>query len=149
MGVVAPIAALSATIPLAFGLAAGESLSTLEAAGVLLALVGVAMVAWVPGAIGAARGHVAVGVGLALVAAVGFGSFFVAIDGAAERGDVISSVFVNRLTLVAAVGGAVLLIRPNLSGAAPLAVPLIAIGVSTSAPARSSPPRRLRDCWRS
>jgi drug/metabolite transporter (DMT)-like permease len=129
MGVVSPIAAGSAIIPVGVGLASGEALTGLQAAGVPLALIGVALVAWTPGEPGAITGRVAAGVGLALLAAAGFGGFLVAIDAAVERADVIWSVFVARVSMVAFVGLAALATRPQLAEAAPLAPALIAAGV--------------------
>ena len=79
IGVVAPISASAAVIPVAVGLARGERPEAIQLAGIALALVGVALVAREPEAV---RG-VAAGVPLALLAALGFGSFFVFIDRAA------------------------------------------------------------------
>ena len=80
MGVVAPISAAAAIIPVAFGLARGERPSGLQLAGIAAALVGVALASREPGE----TARLAAGVGLALVAAVGFGSYIVLIDEAAE-----------------------------------------------------------------
>jgi drug/metabolite transporter (DMT)-like permease len=80
MGVVAPISAAAAVIPVAFGLARGERPSGLQLAGIAAALVGVALASREPGE----TARLAAGVGLALVAAVGFGSYIVLIDEAAE-----------------------------------------------------------------
>jgi drug/metabolite transporter (DMT)-like permease len=81
MSVVAPVASLSAAIPVVFGLARGERPSALQAAGMVVAIAGVALAAREEGPEGAPNGtRVASGVGLALVAALGFGSFFVGMD---------------------------------------------------------------------
>jgi drug/metabolite transporter (DMT)-like permease len=80
MGVVAPISAVAAVIPVAFGLARGERPSGLQLAGIAAALVGVALASREPGE----TARLAAGVGLALVAAAGFGSYIVLIDEAAE-----------------------------------------------------------------
>jgi drug/metabolite transporter (DMT)-like permease len=80
MGVVAPISATAAVIPVAFGLARGERPSGLQLAGISAALVGVALASREPGE----NARLAAGVGLALVAAAGFGSYIVLIDEAAE-----------------------------------------------------------------
>src|SRR5581483_6531045 len=53
MGIVAPITSTSPLIPLTVGLARGERPSTLQLAGIALALVGVAFAGWEPGAEGA------------------------------------------------------------------------------------------------
>lgn len=81
MGIVAPISAVSAAIPFTVGVASGERPSPLQVVGVAVALAGVALASREPTA---ARGRAA-GVGLALVAAVGFGTYFVFLDRAADE----------------------------------------------------------------
>ena len=76
MGVVAPISAAGAAIPVAVGLARGERPEAIQLAGVALALVGVILVSREPGT----SGQLAAGVPLAIVAALGFGSYYVFID---------------------------------------------------------------------
>jgi drug/metabolite transporter (DMT)-like permease len=73
MSVVAPIAGVSAVIPVAFGVATGDSPKPWQVAGILAALVGVGL-ASVEHQEGTRR--VAAGVGLALLAALGFGLYF-------------------------------------------------------------------------
>ena len=73
MSVIAPIAGVSAVIPVVFGIATGDNPSTAQIAGVVCALVGVGL-ASVEHHEGSAR--VAAGVGLALLAALGFGFYF-------------------------------------------------------------------------
>jgi drug/metabolite transporter (DMT)-like permease len=82
MGIVAPISAVSAVIPFAVGIASGERPSALQIAGILLALVGVAVASREPRARGGGR---AAGIGLALTAALGFGFYFVFADRAADE----------------------------------------------------------------
>ena len=82
MGIVAPVSAVSAAIPFAVGVASGERPGVLQVAGILVALAGVALASQEPAASGGGR---AAGVGLALVAALGFGLFFVFLDRAAEE----------------------------------------------------------------
>jgi drug/metabolite transporter (DMT)-like permease len=73
MSVVAPIAGASAIVPVAFGIATGDRPRATQLAGIACALIGVAV---------ASQEHqegerrVAAGVGLALLAAVGFGFYF-------------------------------------------------------------------------
>jgi len=81
MAIVAPISALAAAIPFTVGVAAGERPGALQLAGIGLALLGVALASREPGVNGGGR---AVGVGLALLAAVGFGLYFVFLDRAAD-----------------------------------------------------------------
>ena len=81
MGVVAPISAIAAAIPFAVGVARGERPSALQVVGALVALLGLALVSRPEGEVGA---RLASGVGLALVAALGFGFYFVFLDIAAD-----------------------------------------------------------------
>jgi len=73
MSVVAPIAGVSAIIPVIFGIATGDNPSTPQIAGIACALAGVGL-ASVEHHEGSSR--IAAGVGLALLAAVGFGFYF-------------------------------------------------------------------------
>lgn len=94
MAVVTPIAATGAAIPVAVGLATGERPSALQAAGLLLAFAGVLLVSRERPE-GAARTRAATGTGLALVAALGFGAFFVGMDAAGD-GDVLWALLAAR-----------------------------------------------------
>ncbi|HVU77236.1 MAG TPA: EamA family transporter [Gaiellaceae bacterium] len=73
MSVVAPIAGVSAVIPVIFGIATGDSPSPTQLGGIACALVGVGF-ASIEHSEG--RRRVAAGVGLALLAAAGFGFYF-------------------------------------------------------------------------
>ncbi len=73
MSVVAPIAGVSAVIPVCFGIATGDSPSAAQVAGVVCALAGVGL-ASVEHHEG--RRRLAAGVGVALLAACGFGFYF-------------------------------------------------------------------------
>ncbi len=73
MSVVAPIAGISAIVPVIFGIASGDSPSAPQVAGIACALAGVGL-ASIEHHEGSPR--VAAGVGLALLAAVGFGFYF-------------------------------------------------------------------------
>jgi drug/metabolite transporter (DMT)-like permease len=73
MSVIAPIAGASAVIPVIFGIATGESPTAGQIAGIVCALVGVAL-ASIEHHEGSRR--VAAGAGLALLAAAGFGFYF-------------------------------------------------------------------------
>jgi drug/metabolite transporter (DMT)-like permease len=83
MSVVAPISSAAAVIPVAVGLARGERPGALQLVGIAFALTGVVLVSREPGHAGA---RLAAGAGLALVAAIGFGSYVVFIDVASEDG---------------------------------------------------------------
>ena len=85
MSIVAPISATGAVVPIAVGLATGERLGAAEAVGIVLAVAGVVLASREAApedssAAGVARRSVL----LALVAAVGFGTFFVGMDAAAD-----------------------------------------------------------------
>jgi drug/metabolite transporter (DMT)-like permease len=73
MSVVAPVAGVSAVIPVIFGIATGDDPSVPQVAGVAVALAGVGL-ASIEHQEGGRR--VAAGVGLALLAACGFGFYF-------------------------------------------------------------------------
>lgn len=78
MSVIAPISALGAVVPVAVDVIGGDAPEALVFAGMLFALVGAALVARAPGP--ATRA----GVGLAVVAALGFGAFFSLLAEAAD-----------------------------------------------------------------
>jgi uncharacterized membrane protein len=99
MGIVAPISAAAPVIPLGVDLARGDVPSPVQWAGVALVLAGVAVVSREP-THGSRR--FAVGAGLAVLAAVGFGCFYVALDAAAAA-SVPWAVLVARWTGVAIV----------------------------------------------
>jgi drug/metabolite transporter (DMT)-like permease len=92
MAVVAPISAAAAVVPLVYGLATGERPSPLQLVGSGAVLLGVAAASRDPAVAGV---RVARGVGLALVAALGFGWYFVLIDAASDA-DVVWAVLVSR-----------------------------------------------------
>jgi len=74
ISIVAPIAGVSAVVPVVVGIASGESPSAWQLAGMACALVGVFLAAREPGRGGETR--LAAGVGLAVLAAIGFGGYF-------------------------------------------------------------------------
>jgi drug/metabolite transporter (DMT)-like permease len=94
MSVVAPISATAALVPLLVGITAGERTGTLQSAGLALALAGLALASLERSSDGA---RTAAGVGLALLAALGFGAFFVGMDRASDGG-VLWAVALNRCT---------------------------------------------------
>jgi drug/metabolite transporter (DMT)-like permease len=126
MSVVAPVSALAAIVPFTAGLIQGERPSGLQYAGVVLALGG--------GMLASHEHHeergpgIAAGVGLALVAAGGFGIFFVAVD-AAQEASVAWTVFFVRLTSTLAVLAVAAAVRPRLRYARIDVLALVAVGV--------------------
>jgi drug/metabolite transporter (DMT)-like permease len=83
MGIVAPISAASPVVPLAVDVARGDVPSTLQWLGVALVVAGIVVLSREPQAEDQRR--VAAGAGLAIVAALGFGLFFVGIDAGADE----------------------------------------------------------------
>src|SRR5207249_9409668 len=73
MSIVAPIAGISAIVPVIVGIASGDRPSVWQLLGIACALVGVFLAAREPGRTGT---RFAAGVGLAMIAAVGFGGYF-------------------------------------------------------------------------
>jgi drug/metabolite transporter (DMT)-like permease len=106
MGVVAPLSSAAAIVPVAFGVATGERPDTLQVAGVACALAGVVLASREPSAEGVRR---AAGVELALVAAGGFGLYFVFIDRASEGGALWATTVSRGTASVLAVGAALAL----------------------------------------
>lgn len=131
MSIVAPLSATGAIVPFVVGVATGERPGAVRIAGAALVLVGIVLVSREPRHSGGGR---ATGVGLALVAALGFGLYFVGIDRAAAEGAA-WAVLVARgtssaLALVVAVSvGAALLIRGR-SLATVLAVGVLDVGAN-------------------
>lgn len=80
MGVVAPVAATGVLIPVAVGIARGERPGLAAAAGGAVVVAGILMAARGTGA------HGTSGIGTALLAACGFGTFYVFLDLAGEDG---------------------------------------------------------------
>jgi drug/metabolite transporter (DMT)-like permease len=110
MSVVAPIAGASAIVPVVFGVATGDRPRALQLAGIGTAILGVVLASREQQEGGR---RLAAGVGLALLAAVGFGFYFPPMH-AAGSADPWWSALVFRVTSAAVVLGAVLLRRPSL-----------------------------------
>jgi drug/metabolite transporter (DMT)-like permease len=129
MSVVAPVSALAAAVPVVFGLITGERPSALQGAGMVVAITGVVLAAREEGPEGAEPGaRLAAGVGLALVAALGFGSFFIGMDEAAEA-DALWAILVNRITGVTLLAVLAAALRPRLALDRADLGALIAVGV--------------------
>jgi drug/metabolite transporter (DMT)-like permease len=109
MGVVAPTAALSGAVPVAWGLVRGDRPTSLQLVGVALAIGGVILAARASGD-GADR-RAAAGVGLALVAALTLGTLVVLLD-EAGRADPLWGVLMVRVGALALLSIAVVARRP-------------------------------------
>jgi drug/metabolite transporter (DMT)-like permease len=103
MGVAAPISATGVLIPVVFGLTTGDSPTALQVVGISFAVAGVLLISYRPRRGPSHGGAIAIGVGMAMLAALGFGSFYVLMDAASSRGDVVSAVLLNRATVFAMV----------------------------------------------
>jgi drug/metabolite transporter (DMT)-like permease len=113
MGIVAPISACAAVVPVVVGIATGDRPATLQAIGLALAFVGVVLASREEVVGEVERRRTARGAGLAIVSALGFGFFFLALDRASD-GDVAWAMLVNRITGVALLLVAVAVVRPPL-----------------------------------
>ena len=126
MSIVSPISATGAAIPIVYGLARGERPSALQWAGVVLALVSIVFVSRQPGS-AVAAGERSAGIALALVAAAGFGTFFVLAD-LAEGAGVLHATLAQRIGLLVVVAAVVVATRPPVSGVRGRLLPLLAVG---------------------
>ena len=127
MSVVAPVSATAALLPVAVGLVSGEAPGTAQALGMALALAGAGLAAFEPGAAAAAGRQAAAGVGLALVAALGFGTFVVGMDLAADHG-ALWAVTLNRAAAVGVLVTVVLAARRPVPIERRAVAPLAAVG---------------------
>ena len=125
ISVVAPIAGVSAAVPVIVGIASGDHLSGLTAAGIVCALVGVFLASREPGRGGP---RIAAGVGLALLAAIGFGGYFPPMH-AAGRADFWWASLFFRTTSTCVIVAAIAIRRPNVAVAARLVPVLALIGI--------------------
>jgi drug/metabolite transporter (DMT)-like permease len=127
MGVVAPISACAAVVPVVVGVATGDRPGALQAVGLALALVGVVLASREEMVGERGRRGTARGTGLALISALGFGLFFLAMDRASD-GDVAWAMLVNRVTGVSLLVAATLVLRPPFRAGRRDIPVLIAIG---------------------
>jgi drug/metabolite transporter (DMT)-like permease len=115
MSIVAPLSATGAAIPVLIGVASGERPRAVQVVGMALAMVGVVLAAReAADSDAAARRTSQIAVVLALLAAVGFGSFFAMIDRAEESGDVAWILLAARTPSVLLLLAACALTRPRL-----------------------------------
>jgi drug/metabolite transporter (DMT)-like permease len=108
MSVVAPVAGVSAVVPVVVGFASGDSPSVLQDVGIVLALGGVLFASREHQ--GGGRRRFAAGAGLALLAAVGFGGYFPLMHAAGDA-DFWWASLLFRATTLLVVGTAVALSR--------------------------------------
>jgi drug/metabolite transporter (DMT)-like permease len=110
ISVVAPIAGASAAIPVVFGIATGDSPSATQVTGIACAIVGVVL-ASLERSEGTRR--VAAGVGLALLAALGFGFYFPPMH-VAGKADFWWASVIFRTTALLVIATAVAVQKPDL-----------------------------------
>jgi drug/metabolite transporter (DMT)-like permease len=126
MSIVAPISATGAAVPVVVGIASGDRPAALQLAGIVAAIVGVVLASREldePG-----RVPERTSIALALVAALGFGTFFIGMDAGADA-SVPWALLANRVASV----GAVLLVvgaaRVPLPGSPRRLAPLVLVGL--------------------
>jgi drug/metabolite transporter (DMT)-like permease len=124
MSVVAPLSATAPLVPVVVGVARGERPGAWQWAGIALALVGIVLLSREPG--GTSR--VAAGATLGVVAAAGFGLFFVTLDAASDEGALWSALSL-RLAGAAVVVALALVLRPRLPRTPRDAAPLVVVGL--------------------
>ena len=147
MSIVAPLSATGTAIPVLVGLASGDAPSGLQAAGMALAA------CWrragrprEPGADAAARRASRRSIVLALVAAVGFGSFFAMLDRAEQSADVTWVLLAARVPSVALLTLAIAWRRPPLPREPPRGARSSSSASSTCWPTSSSRWPRAAAC---
>jgi drug/metabolite transporter (DMT)-like permease len=132
MGIVAPIAAVDAVIPLAFGLLNGERPGMIAMAGIGLALIGIVVVSFTGSEEEASeqetRDSTRKSVAFGLITAVCFGGFVVALDAASNGGDALWAVGYTRLMSVLLLASAVVALGQQISLRPRDALPMVAIG---------------------
>jgi drug/metabolite transporter (DMT)-like permease len=121
MSIVAPIAGISAAVPVIFGIATGDRPSLWQWLGIAAALGGVFLASREPGP----GSRVAAGVGLALLAAIGFGGYFPPMHEAGNADFWWASLFF-RMTSSSVILAAVAIRRPSLA-VEPIQVPVLAL----------------------
>jgi drug/metabolite transporter (DMT)-like permease len=126
MGVVAPISASAAVLPVSVAVIGGERPGAVQLAGMAVAVLGVALASYERS--GSRGPRAATGAGLALLAALGFGLFFIVLDEAASR-DLIWALLLGRVTSTALLAGCCLAVRPSFQITARDAQVLVAVGL--------------------
>ena len=131
MGIVAPIAAVDAVIPLAFGLLGGERPALIAMLGIGLALVGIVVVSFTGRENDEDRqtqDSTRKSVTFGLITALCFGGFVVALDAASNGGSALWAVGYTRLMSVLLLASAVVFLGQRISINRGNALPMLAIG---------------------
>ena len=138
ISIVAPIAGISAVVPVIVGIASGDRPSEWQLLGIACALIGVFLAAREPGRTDA---RFAAGVGLAMLAAVGFGGYFPFMH-AAGNADFWWASLIFRTTSTSVILAVVALQRPSLGVPGRVLGWLALIGFGECSATCCSPPRR-------
>ena len=129
MSIVAPVSATGAAVPVLVGVAGGERPGALQVAGIALAMIGIVLAAREPGGSVVPARAARASLGLALLAAVGVGSFFVLLDTATEQAGAPWALLLVRAGEVALLGVLAVALRPRMPAGVRDAAPLLIIGV--------------------
>jgi drug/metabolite transporter (DMT)-like permease len=127
MSIVAPVAATGAIVPVLVGVLGGERPSAAQLAGIGVALVGIVLAAREPGE-HVDRAVARTALALALVAAVGFGLFFVGLQRSTASAGVGWSLLVVRTAQVTLLLTAAAVARPRLALSPRALAPLALVG---------------------
>jgi drug/metabolite transporter (DMT)-like permease len=111
MSIVAPISATGVALPVVVGVATGDRLSTVVSAGIVVTVAGVILASREKHADAGRAAAGRLSIGLALLAAVGFGSYFALADVAAD-GSVLWLLLLARIVVLPVMAAAVLVARP-------------------------------------
>jgi drug/metabolite transporter (DMT)-like permease len=125
MSIVAPIAGISAVVPVIVGILSGDRPSIWQLAGMACALVGVFLASL---ELGRGSSKIAAGVGLALLAALGFGGYFPPMH-AAGNADFWWAALIFKATAVSVILPAIAIRRPTLTVEGRQLPPLVLIGI--------------------
>ena len=129
MSVVAPISSMAVLVPVVVGIATGDRPNALQAVGAAVGVAGIVLASREAADEAETDRRIAAGVGLALLSGLGFGSFFVGMDVAADY-DPLWANLVNRGTSLSLALLAVAVFRPSFRGVDRRAVPaLVVVGV--------------------
>ena len=126
MGIVAPISAASPIVPLSVDAARGVVPGAVQWLGIGLVLAGIVTLSREPKGSGQ---RIAAGAGLAVVAALGFGLFFVGLDAGADESVPWAVVAARSASVALAVSAAVFVTRTSLRPPRALLPALVAIGL--------------------
>jgi drug/metabolite transporter (DMT)-like permease len=113
MSIVAPIAATGVSVPVVVGIAGGDHPAAIQLVGIAAAVIGVALASRERDPAGGLRRAARASVGLALLAALGFGCFFIGLR-ASARADPLWATFAARTASVIALSLVALRVRPAL-----------------------------------